>query len=226
MRLLTPIVAVVVLLSLGACAQVKQSDSRPSGTAHEGSTVVVGPKEAGRNVTLHQGDRLVVVAGAKRRGRQWMLASFPRSLLNLRSSYLPRGRFEFLAAHTGAWKARFAARPYLRSMSGQGALTERRPVTSLSAFLDRRDQDQRDLKTLCHLSNVLLFLECAPVDVGVAKAGGTDSQRPGSRKGILGQKRLAIPVDGGTDGSVPRVVPHRSPESARCGRVVVVPEKL
>ena len=101
MRLLTPIVAVVVLLSLGACAQVKQSDSRPSGTAHEGSTVVVGPKEAGRNVTLHQGDRLVVVAGAKRRGRQWMLASFPRSLLNLRSSYLPRGRFEFLAAHTG-----------------------------------------------------------------------------------------------------------------------------
>jgi inhibitor of cysteine peptidase len=92
--------AAVAVLALGA------------GAALAGRTVTVGAGWNGNSVSLERGDTLVVrLAGNATTGYAWRIASAPRSLRKLGSSYLVRKTTPPLVGRGGTYVFRFAARP-------------------------------------------------------------------------------------------------------------------
>jgi hypothetical protein len=99
MRSTASIALVVVLLLSSGCGPAPQNAPAPA--AHERSPIVLGPKDAGHTLKIARGDRLMVVTGPRSKNFYWTLASYPRALLALRASDVPRGRYELAAVGQG-----------------------------------------------------------------------------------------------------------------------------
>lgn len=96
--------AILIVLA-AACA-------RTTGTGQYARTITLGPQDAGRNVRLAIGDRLVLQLGPTFPeagiGLSWRLASYPEAVLELESQSAADGRFEFRAVASGRGEVRLA----------------------------------------------------------------------------------------------------------------------
>jgi hypothetical protein len=88
-----------------------------NGATVGGGSVTLGPHDAGRNVTLHTGDRLLLQVGSVQVGSvaaetapspAWRILGFPREQLGILTRDELRGRFEFIALTPGSGQIRLA----------------------------------------------------------------------------------------------------------------------
>lgn len=89
--------AVALLMSLAA------SCATASSVTPTGKVVQVTQADAGKTISLHQGDTLRILLGPPLGGNlfHWQLRRYPKDLLDLSSSDENRGRFDFVATTEG-----------------------------------------------------------------------------------------------------------------------------
>lgn len=94
-----------LLLSLAACGPPPGAlTTASSSTGDPGpSTVVVSPKDAGKTVPVHVGDRVLLATGPASGGARWVLADYPADMLSPAAKSTERGeyRFEVIARGLG-----------------------------------------------------------------------------------------------------------------------------